>query len=415
GAGVWYSADDPRNASLRIPPSMSQTQLSAEVVATLHCVQTTSLDVPLRISVRGDAVTAIINKNLGKWEDRGWIGIPDKAPIQALAACLKRRRAATIFVKLKNTEGSPSYNEASRLARDGSAKPEPTSINVTIAPQLQLRGAKLSTLTQALAYKGIKELRATPARKTTETNIKLVQEAIALRYGKTPTIESIWWSIRHKGVSRQIKTFLWKALHGAHRIGKFWTNIPGYEERAMCHFCEETESLEHILLQCRCPGQTEVWRLVNELWRMKHGPLPALSMGEVLGCCLASFEAESKTKPSGVNRLYRILISESVYLIWKIRCERVIGRDGEAHSETEIHNRWVHTLNDRLERDRFMVCDYAHQSKKLVPPSLVVRTWNRTLLSEDKLPKDWLTATPKVLVGIVPRRSRRSSSPDPGG
>ncbi|KAJ7924653.1 hypothetical protein B0H13DRAFT_1863693 [Mycena leptocephala] len=147
---------------------------------------------------------------------------------------------------------------------------------------------------------------------------------------------------------------------------------------------------------------------------MKHGSLLALSMGEVLGCCLASFEAESKTKPSGVNRLCRILISESAYLIWKIRCERVIGRDGEAHSEAEIHNRWVHTLNDRLEVDRFMACDYALQSKKLIPPSLVVQTWNRTL-SEDKLPKDWLTATPKVLVGIVPRRSRRSSSPDPGG
>jgi ribonuclease HI len=68
-------------------------------------------------------------------------------------------------------------------------------------------------------------------------------------------------------------------------------------------------------------------------------------MGEVLGCCLASFEAESKTKPSGVNRLYRILISESVYLIWKIRCERVIGRDGEAHSETEIHNHWIQMTN----------------------------------------------------------------------
>ncbi|KAJ7924130.1 ribonuclease H-like protein [Mycena leptocephala] len=415
GAGIWYSANDPRNASLRIPPSLSQTQLNAEIVATLHCVQSSPPDVPLRITIRGDAITAVVNRNLGKWEDRGWIGVPDKAPIQALAACLRKRKATTIFTKLQNTESSASYTMASQLAKDGSAAAAPSDINVTIAHQLQLRGAKLSTLTQALAYKGIKELRALPARKTTETNVKLIQDAIKSQCGKTPTPASIWRSVRHKDISRQIKTFFWKAIHGAHRVGKFWTHIPGYEERAMCRFCEEAESLEHILLKCRCPGQAQVWKLVDEMWTMKHGPLPPPSMGEILGCCLASFEPESKAKPSGVNRLYRILISESAYLIWKIRCERVIGRDGEFHSESEIHNRWVHTLNDRLEIDRFMACDYTLQSKKLVPPSLVVHTWNRTLLSEDKLPKDWLTATPKVLVGIVPRRSQRSSSPDPGG
>jgi ribonuclease HI len=164
GAGVWYSANDPRNTSLRIPPSLSRTQLNAEIVATLHCVQSSPPDMPLRVTIRGDAITAVVNRNLGKWEDRGWIGVPDKAPIQALAACLRKRKAPTIFAILQNTESSASYTMASQLAKDGSAAAAPSDINVTIAHQLQLWGAKLSALTQALAYKGIKELRALPVQ-----------------------------------------------------------------------------------------------------------------------------------------------------------------------------------------------------------------------------------------------------------
>ncbi|KAJ7138835.1 hypothetical protein C8R46DRAFT_921730 [Mycena filopes] len=137
-------------------------------------------------------------------------------------------------------------------------------------------------------------------------------------------------------------------------------------------------------------------------------------MGDILGCCLAIFESESRSRPSGVNRLYRILISESVYLIWKLRCERVIAREGVPHSLAEIQNRWIHMLNERIDVDRFMACDISFRQKKPALPALVLKTWSRTLLSEEKLPKDWLRE-PEVLVGIVPRRSQRSSPPDPGG
>ncbi|KAJ7138286.1 hypothetical protein C8R44DRAFT_607147, partial [Mycena epipterygia] len=168
--------------------------------------------------------------------------------------------------------------------------------------------------------------------------------------------------------SRQIKTFLQKAIHGAHRIGQFWTKIPGYKEHAICQHCNMTESLEHILFECQQPGQSEVWKLATDLWAMKHGKLPPPSMGGILGCCLTSFEQESKTKPSGPAKP----AANRLYLIWKLRCESVIGRDGKAHSVAEIHNRWVHMLNDRLEVDRFMAYKYSHQNKKLVLPSLVL-------------------------------------------
>ncbi|KAJ7652932.1 hypothetical protein B0H17DRAFT_1214851 [Mycena rosella] len=124
---------------------------------------------------------------------------------------------------------------------------------------------------------------------------------------------------------------------------------------------------------------------------MKTGkPLPAPSMGNILGCALALFEKESKAKPSGINRLYRILISESAFLIWKLRNNSVITKDGAAPSEMEIRNKWVFALNDCLEVDCFQACNRSDQGKILVAPAVVLHTWSRTLQNEHKLPADWL-------------------------
>ncbi|KAJ7138997.1 hypothetical protein C8R44DRAFT_827847 [Mycena epipterygia] len=350
-----------------------------------------------------------MNKNLQKWEDRGWIGIPNRLPLQALAACLRGRQEITIFEKLDPSHESLPHTRATELARKGAEKDETESVNFSIRPCFQVRGAKIATLTQALAYQGIKELRETPTRNTTEENIALIQQALKTQSSEEPTPKKIWRSIRHKDISRQIKTFLWKAIHGAHRTGKYWKHIPECEHRMVCQSCGETESLQHILFECERPGQEQIWDLVKKLWAKKHDQLPALSMGGILGCGLSSFEKESKLKPSGVNRLYRIMISESAYLIWKLRNESVIG--GKLHTTHEIHNRWVHLMNDQLETDCFLANEYVHRKNKIVSPSLVLGTWSRILQAEDKLPKNWLRE-PKVLVGIAKVSSRRSPPPD---
>ncbi|KAJ7039976.1 hypothetical protein C8F04DRAFT_948886, partial [Mycena alexandri] len=53
--------------------------------------------------------------------------------------------------------------------------------------------------------------------------------------------------------------FLYKSMHRAHHIGKYWLHIPQNEERATCTYCPGVmESLDHILLKCQSPGQTEI-------------------------------------------------------------------------------------------------------------------------------------------------------------
>ncbi|KAJ7152496.1 hypothetical protein C8R46DRAFT_913052 [Mycena filopes] len=159
GAGIWYSPDDPRNESISLPASLSQTAQNAEVIAALICVQKTPDDIPLRLTVTGSTIPVIVNKNLQNLEDRGWIGVRDKLPIQALATHLRRRQAKTTFVK--PTGGTKMM--ASELAKRGAQSDTPSIIKLDISRIT--RGVKLSALTQAMAYKGIKELRSTPARK----------------------------------------------------------------------------------------------------------------------------------------------------------------------------------------------------------------------------------------------------------
>ncbi|KAJ6524024.1 hypothetical protein B0H19DRAFT_972430 [Mycena capillaripes] len=219
--------------------------------------------------------------------------------------------------------------------------------------------------------------------------------------------------MRHKDITRQICTFLWKSAHGAHRLGKFWTHIPECEERATCHHCDETESLEHVLLHCRRPGQSEIWKLAEKLWTKKHPAWPPLSMGSILGCGLAVFTDEKKRPLAATARLYRILITESVYLIWKFRCECVIQRDGEPPTANEVHNRWVYTINERLEIDRNPTNGIKFGQQYSLPRHLVLDTWRGTLLDEGDLPKDWLKAT-EVLVGIVSDGSVRRPTPAEG-
>ncbi|KAL6298146.1 hypothetical protein BKA93DRAFT_754380 [Sparassis latifolia] len=101
--------------------------------------------------------------------------------------------------------------------------------------------------------------------------------------------------------------------------------------------------------------------------------------------------------------LYRILISEAAYLIWKIRCERAFGRDdlpASGHTDREIYTRWYKTISTRLTLDRTMT--RKRFGRRAVPTALVRNTWAGCLYDEKGLPDDWLTQ-PEVLVGMAPR------------
>ncbi|KAJ7937533.1 hypothetical protein B0H13DRAFT_1588477, partial [Mycena leptocephala] len=96
------------------------------------------------------------------------------------------------------------------------------------------------------------------------------------------------------------------------------------------------------------------------------------------------------------SRLYRIVVSESAQLIWRLRNERRIqGKDPA--SEQEIHMRWKKAINLRLELD----CQMTDScwARRTITKSIILKTWKGTLANEDTLPTDWIRE-PQVLVGV---------------
>jgi hypothetical protein len=186
-----------------------------------------------------------------------------------------------------------------------------------------------------------------------------------------------------------------------YKIGNFWKHIPDKEHYAECPTCKVEESMEHVMIDCTAPGQAEVWHLAKVLWSMKGKEWPTISFGTALSCGISRILGEDYNKWD--NRLFRILVSESAYFIWKLRCKRRIptGDNPEAqHTTQEIQNRWLQMINGRLTLERLLT-DKRRYGKKALSVQTVIKTWDGVLLDRTSLPDNWIKHN-GVLVGIRP-------------
>lgn len=252
-----------------------------------------------------------------------------------------------------------------------------------------------------LATKAIRESKIKCVRRTTLRNLDIVRHAVEGIVGAQPTDATIWKSIRHRDINRRARDYLWKCLHGAHRIGEWWRNIPDHEHRALCLKCGVDETMDHILTDCDIPGQQIIWRLVKHALIAKRGDSPQISFGLILGCGALSL-SHGKQKLPGTSRLLRILISESAHLIWKLRCERVMERGTDPaswHNEREIRARWAARINQRLKLDQAQL--RSRYRSRTLTKDLVLCTWSGVLQDEHQYPDDWVSYA-GVLVGMGP-------------
>ena len=183
-------------------------------------------------------------------------------------------------------------------------------------------------------------------------------------------------------------------------IGSNWL-CPNYNQdfqaQAFCEHDGQLETMKHILTDCETPGQKEILEETRSLWEHKRGDWSEPSMGTILGSPLAVFKDEGGNRIIGDTQLYRILMIESAYLIWKLRCACVCEFENQPFTSQEICNRWHKTINDRLELDHLMISPKFE--KKATSKVLVLETWKDTLHEEDKLPDDWMGVA-RVLVGM---------------
>ena len=250
-------------------------------------------------------------------------------------------------------------------------------------------------------YQVIRDKCRIPTRSRTDSIVGRVQTCITSTFSFQPKTETVWAATRHKDLTRKTRDFLWKSTQNTYKIGEFWENISGYEERGISPICKTREDMDHILTECNAKARSTAWNLADNLWVKRYNSHLPTNLGDILGCGLANFTSDDRPD-EGKNRLYRILMSETAYLIWKIGNERRIrDEDGEERATTpnETTTRWRNAINKRLITDRYLT-DERRFGEKALDQNLVRKTWSGCLTNEDSLPDDWYR-NKGVLVGIL--------------
>ncbi|KAJ7229948.1 hypothetical protein GGX14DRAFT_343586 [Mycena pura] len=404
---AWFSNGDPRNISFRLPQDWNQEIRNAEFVAALQALCGTRADTDITIVSRGGSLRDAMNIRLGTWEAQGWVGVQDRALLKCLAAELRTRTGNCIF-KVAEAPSVEYDNcmKAANCAKEALSVMRNEQPNSLETPgEYTMNGVCLANTNQKIFYQAIREWKESTREPRTKTDLRIteVQNGVLQSFDRMVLPAQIWCTVYNLDFSRPVREFLWKSLHDAHRIGSYWKHIPECKDRVLCATCGVTKNLAHVLVECTVPGQQEIWAAAEELWKKKAGHWPELPLGSLLGCGLARFPKEAV--PARCERLYHILISESMFVIWKLRNERVIDPNVATHSAAEILNKWNTAITNCFEVDRVL----ANRPKKgrlaSLNPTHITDTWSSVLANEGNLGADWLKHA-GVLVGSTEIASR---------
>ena len=199
GSSVWFGPEHERNLAIQIPGPQHSNQIG-EIAAIIAAVDAVPPFQPLTIISDSKYAIEGLTIHLQNWEDIGWIGIKNAALFKHAAYLLRRRTATTNFKWIKGHNGDPGNEQSDQLTKDGANKPEEDALSLEIPKEFDLQGAKLATITQATAYKGIRERRKHPPRPTTTQNIQLARDAIHDLTRNLEKDESIWKGIRNRNI-----------------------------------------------------------------------------------------------------------------------------------------------------------------------------------------------------------------------
>ncbi|PPR01210.1 hypothetical protein CVT24_006120 [Panaeolus cyanescens] len=265
------------------------------------------------------------------------------------------------------------------------------------APEnFRVTGLKLVNMTQATAYRAILEWNenqkrgpnsktnprtdhdGNSTRRATKIKLDIARHAVLENVGSSPTDEILWRSLRNKTISKNIRAFMWTAMHNGQKCGEYWTKMTNLEHR----------------------GQNLIWELAQELLKAAGINKRRPSLGDILSAGVPQIHKRGGATDRAKSRLYTIVITESAHLIWKLRCEWRIGRAEDPqkrHTNAEIRGKWYRALNTRLKLDCLQTNTFRYGNKS-ISKKLVKDTWKGTLEGENDLPDDWVRS--EVLVGI---------------
>lgn len=393
GSGIWYGEGDPRNKALRIK-TRHQSNNVGELAAVLVAMQSHQNAKALRIVSDSQYTIDVLTKHAQQWLDEGFSKVANKEIVASMVGELTTTKSNIYFRKVKGHSGDIGNDGADSLANQGARKDEEHILDLTKGRDLRSLGAKLSALTQAQAYRQIRSYKGPEHRPKTERVVNRVRGALEGHSGVDNTAEAVWKSLNSNktaALSIKFRAFAWKALHDGVKVGDYWLGKGTCEDRMACTQCNvESETLHHILFECRMTGQETIWKLAKQAWALTGLEWPNLSTELILGAGLAIAKSASGKHLKGRTRLLQIMITESAYLIWLLRCEWRIGREQntmETHPTPEIEARWRKTMAKRMRTD-WALTSRLRYGKRALQRWLVAETWHNVALDRISIQTD---------------------------
>jgi hypothetical protein len=352
---------------------------------------------PVEIATDSKYTANGLTAHLRNWEDIGWIGIQNAALFRKAAFLMKQRSTKTSFSWVKAHNGTLGNEESDRLAKEGAEKGIPDILDLQIPPEFNLQGAKMQTINQRTAYKGILKKRPKPPHPDATEYIQAIKTAIEETNGTKETTATVWKSLRRPIFRPRVQQFLFKSIHKTFMIGDKWKDIQNFEQRQMCTICNKVELMKHILLECDANTQNLIWVKAKELWPQEWHEWPNVTIGTILGIGLISSPRNERRQANGnrmmstgmrgQTRLLQILISEVSHLIWVLRCEQVIHMENRQHADQEVNARWIKVINDRLTTDRITTTKIKRDETYT---QLINATWKKSLNKHGIPHHNWL-------------------------
>ena len=220
GSGIWVGPDSHLNTALKVPGAEQSNQVG-EIAAVIKAASLIPDFYPLIIKTDSQYVIKGLTTHLKDWENKGWIGIKNASFFKKATYLLRRRTAPTFFEWVKGHSGNEGNEQSDILAKEGASKNEPDNLSLEIPLEYDLQGAKLSTMTQALAYKGIRTRNPPLPWPTTTRNLAQARSTIRDFNLTLETDANLWKGLRKKSIRPRVQQFLYKTMHGVYKIGSY--------------------------------------------------------------------------------------------------------------------------------------------------------------------------------------------------
>ncbi|SRR5258708_23118660 len=141
-------------------------------------------------------------------------------------------------------------------------------------------------------------------------------------------------------VSTNVRKFMWKLLHDTHKCRSYWFKIANLSERGMCIKCTTPETMQHIIFNCEANQCKMVMEhcTCNLCQENIDWPL-GLDITTIMSLPLINIRLERGKVCTGATRLIRTIISECTFLMWKLRCKRLLDVDPETPEKQSPHKK----------------------------------------------------------------------------